>query len=91
MRQVTLGTLLLLANACRTDQPPPTPFGVGDGVGGAKVTEADGSHKYYLPSELKGAFVIPDPNKAAAFMSWCYGTSPEEISAKIKEFESKNK
>lgn len=82
-----LGTLLLVAPACRTSQPPPTDICTGDGFGGANCTLSDGSHVKKLPSELNHSWIIPDQKQAAAFTSWCYDASVEDVQKQMSQLE----
>ena len=72
-----LGLLLLSAQGCRNDTPPPTDICIGDGHGGADCTLWTGEHAYKTPSQLKSAWIIPDQQQAAAYVAWCYGTTPQ--------------
>jgi hypothetical protein len=43
----------------------------------------DGSKKYFLPSELKNAWITTQPGMQL-FASWCYDTKPESITPMLR-------
>jgi hypothetical protein len=80
-----LGTLLSLAQGCRSSQPPPIDICLGDGFGGADCTLSDGSHAYKTPSQLKNSWIIPDQKQAASFTGWCYDIPSDQAQAAMEK------
>lgn len=85
-----LGLMLLSCPACRSSTPPPTDICVGDGFGGADCTLSTGEHKYKSPSDLKGAWIIPDQKQATSFVSWCYDATQEQVQAAMEKAQKRN-
>ena len=82
-RPLLVGLALVLVS-CRDSVPPPIEICIGDGFGGAKCIERDGSKLYRTPSELTNYWLTNQPDMQA-FSSWCYDTSSKIMSKNLNE------
>jgi hypothetical protein len=95
MLRQKLGVKLCLAlvfflSGCRKDPPPQIEVCINDGFGGANCSEIDGSRKYRTPSEMKNYWSTNQQDQAA-YTSWCYKTSVNNVIPAMAEKEAEIK
>lgn len=95
MRQLKNGKTLCLVlglalSACRSSTPPKIEVCILDGYGGADCVERDGSKLYRKPSELTNFWATNQVDQAA-FASWCYKATPDQVSAAMAYIEKQAK
>ncbi len=79
MRYFLIICVLLSVIGCRKDKAPPIDICEGDGSGGCDGTKSTGEHFSLLPSQLKNAWIIPDPEQAKAFVDFCFNVPASEL------------